>query len=226
LLKYELQRRFTGKYYSALAGFIEPGESFEDAVAREMWEEAGVNVWNIKYHSSQPWVRGLRRTKSSPDQTDHQPDPANVMVGFYARADSSKPIRTDLDNELVGQYCGFQPPKMGAVAENLSLDARWFTRDEILAILIHESGTKFGKDHKKLAENTVDRSKTAKSTLEPAQQVLRPADTTTAPQPRFAERKPSWELPFQLPAVRSIAGVLIRDWAEKKIGFPLEDTIL
>lgn len=44
-------------FYSAFAGFIEPGESFEDAVAREMWEEAGVRVWNIRYHSGQPWVR-------------------------------------------------------------------------------------------------------------------------------------------------------------------------
>lgn len=51
-----LQRRYPGKFYSALAGFIEPGESFEDAVAREMWEEAGVHVWNVKYHSGQPWV--------------------------------------------------------------------------------------------------------------------------------------------------------------------------
>lgn len=41
-----------------MAGFIEPGESFEDAVAREMWEETGVRVWNVKYHSGQPWVRG------------------------------------------------------------------------------------------------------------------------------------------------------------------------
>jgi len=50
------QKRFPGKFYSALAGFIEPGESFEDAVAREMWEEAGVKVWNVRYHSGQPWV--------------------------------------------------------------------------------------------------------------------------------------------------------------------------
>ena len=36
---------------------MEPGESLEDAVRREMWEEAGVKVWNIRYHSGQPWVR-------------------------------------------------------------------------------------------------------------------------------------------------------------------------
>lgn len=53
------QRKFPGNFYSALAGFIEPGESFEDAVSREMWEEAGVKVWNVKYHSGQPWVNAL-----------------------------------------------------------------------------------------------------------------------------------------------------------------------
>lgn len=45
------------RYYSALSGFVEPGESLEDAVAREVWEEAGVRVWNVKYYSGQPWVR-------------------------------------------------------------------------------------------------------------------------------------------------------------------------
>jgi len=40
-----------------MAGFIEPGESFEDAVKRELWEEAGIHVRNVKYHSGQPWVR-------------------------------------------------------------------------------------------------------------------------------------------------------------------------
>ena len=52
-----LQRKWPGKFYSCLSGFIEPGESFEDAVKRELWEEAGVKVWDVRYHSSQPWVR-------------------------------------------------------------------------------------------------------------------------------------------------------------------------
>ncbi|KAH8993316.1 NUDIX hydrolase domain-like protein [Lactarius hatsudake] len=69
-------KKFPPKFYSTLAGFIEPGETFEDAVKRELWEEAG-------YHSGQPW-----------------PYPANLMVGFYAIGDSSEPIRTDLDKEL------------------------------------------------------------------------------------------------------------------------------
>ncbi|GAA0735933.1 NAD(+) diphosphatase [Sphingomonas japonica] len=41
--------------YSALAGFVEPGESIEEAVARETWEEAGVRVSHIRYVASQPW---------------------------------------------------------------------------------------------------------------------------------------------------------------------------
>jgi NAD+ diphosphatase len=55
--------------YSTLAGFVEPGESLEHAVAREVMEEAGVEITNIRYHSSQPW-----------------PFPASLMLGFYADA--------------------------------------------------------------------------------------------------------------------------------------------
>jgi NAD+ diphosphatase len=55
--------------YSTLAGFVEPGESLEGAVAREVREEAGIVVGAVHYHSSQPW-----------------PFPANIMLGFYAEA--------------------------------------------------------------------------------------------------------------------------------------------
>jgi len=57
------------KMYSTLAGFVEPGESFEEAVAREVFEEAGVRVGRVTYHSSQPW-----------------PFPASIMIGFHAEA--------------------------------------------------------------------------------------------------------------------------------------------
>ncbi len=56
--------------WSTLAGFVEPGETLEDAVRREVSEEAGVQVVDCDYHSSQPW-----------------PFPASLMLGFTARAD-------------------------------------------------------------------------------------------------------------------------------------------
>ncbi len=62
-------RRFSGPIYSTLAGFVEPGESLEEAVAREVREEAGIEVTDVAYHSSQPG-----------------PAPASLMLGFHARA--------------------------------------------------------------------------------------------------------------------------------------------
>jgi NAD+ diphosphatase len=63
------QRIWPTGMHSVLAGFVEPGESLEDAVAREVFEEVGVAVTDVTYHSSQPW-----------------PFPASIMLGFYARA--------------------------------------------------------------------------------------------------------------------------------------------
>jgi NAD+ diphosphatase len=68
------QRVWPAGMHSTLAGFVEPGESLEEAVAREVMEEAGVRVVDVRYHSSQPW-----------------PFPASIMLGFHARA-----LRRDL----------------------------------------------------------------------------------------------------------------------------------
>jgi len=62
------QARWPPGRYSALAGFVEPGESLEDAVVREVAEESGVEVSDLRYRSSQPW-----------------PFPASLMIGFHAR---------------------------------------------------------------------------------------------------------------------------------------------
>ena len=59
------------KHFSTLAGFVEPGESLEDAVVREVYEEAQIRLNKIRYVSSQPW-----------------PFPASSMCGFYAEAES------------------------------------------------------------------------------------------------------------------------------------------
>ena len=59
--------RFPGAMYSVLAGFVEPGESLEECVRREVKEEAGVDLKNIRYFGSQPW-----------------PFPNSLMVGFTA----------------------------------------------------------------------------------------------------------------------------------------------
>ena len=58
--------------YSTVAGFVEPGESLEDAVRREVMEETNIRVSGVRYHSSQPW-----------------PFPASLMLGFRAYASSS-----------------------------------------------------------------------------------------------------------------------------------------
>jgi NAD+ diphosphatase len=64
--------------YSALAGFVEPGESLEEAVQREVLEEAGVHVRDVLYRSSQPW-----------------PFPMSLMLGFHATYASGEPMAGD-----------------------------------------------------------------------------------------------------------------------------------
>jgi NAD+ diphosphatase len=70
--------------HSALAGFVEPGESLEDAVAREVLEETGVTVLQSDYHSSQPW-----------------PFPASLMIGFTAHATADAVPKADEELEDV-----------------------------------------------------------------------------------------------------------------------------
>lgn len=59
------QKSWPKGFFSCLAGFIEPGESIEEAVKREVWEEAGVHVDSVHYHSSQPWVSCKMHSGSS-----------------------------------------------------------------------------------------------------------------------------------------------------------------
>jgi len=72
---------------STLAGFVEPGESLEDTVRREMLEEVGVRIGRMAYHSSQPW-----------------PFPASIMIGFYAVAENTDLTLEDDEIEVADWY--------------------------------------------------------------------------------------------------------------------------
>jgi NAD+ diphosphatase len=81
------QAQWPAGRYSALAGFVEPGESLEEAVAREVREEAGVRVADVRYRSSQPW-----------------PFPSSLMLGFSARWAGGEPAVRDAELEDVGWF--------------------------------------------------------------------------------------------------------------------------
>ncbi len=72
------QKTWPEGLYSTIAGFVEPGESLEDAVRREVAEETNVQVGPVEYHSSQPW-----------------PFPSSVMLGFCAKATSTEIVLND-----------------------------------------------------------------------------------------------------------------------------------
>jgi NAD+ diphosphatase len=105
--------------YSALAGFVEPGETIEAAVARELQEEAGIDVADVRYVASQPW-----------------PFPSSLMIGCRARAldDMLTVDFTELDDarwftrdEVAaalagGQSPAFLPPPRFAIARTLVED--------------------------------------------------------------------------------------------------------
>lgn len=73
------QHNWPSGMHSTLAGFLEPGESLEDAVAREVYEEIGLRVSDVRYHSSQPW-----------------PFPSSMMIGFHAQT-RHEPLRINPD---------------------------------------------------------------------------------------------------------------------------------
>lgn len=101
--------RFQGDFYSVLAGFVEPGETFEECVQREVNEEVGIKVKNIKYFGSQPW-----------------PFPDSLMIGFTAEYDSGE---FDIDEREIldaGWFTAEQLPTIpgkGSIARRL---IEWF----------------------------------------------------------------------------------------------------
>jgi NAD+ diphosphatase len=69
---------FRSSFYSLVAGYADIGESLEDAVVREVKEEVGLDIKNIRYYKSQPW-----------------PFSGSMMIGFIAEADDTQPISID-----------------------------------------------------------------------------------------------------------------------------------
>jgi NAD+ diphosphatase len=98
--------------YSTLAGFVEPGETAEAAVAREVFEEAGVRCRRIIYFGSQP-----------------HPYPRSLMLGFTALADPAEPIHTDPEELADARW--FTRAEVGAVADGSSGDFRLPNRSSI-----------------------------------------------------------------------------------------------
>ncbi|WP_207539929.1 NAD(+) diphosphatase [Sabulicella rubraurantiaca] len=101
--------------YSTLAGFVEPGESLEEAVRREVLEETGVQVGQVHYHSSQPW-----------------PFPSSIMLGFHAEA-LSETIQIDPEELKDARWFtreqvrnpdahGFALPRVDSIARRLIED--------------------------------------------------------------------------------------------------------
>ncbi|GAB3580948.1 hypothetical protein GCM10027406_21230 [Leifsonia lichenia] len=94
--------------YSLLAGFVEPGESFESAVQREIFEEAGIRVVDPQYKGSQPW-----------------PFPASVMVGFTARlADDQAPGGLAPDGEEILDLRWFSRTELWDARDQVILPGR------------------------------------------------------------------------------------------------------
>ncbi len=83
--------------YSTLAGFVDPGESLEDAVVREVAEEAGVQVDDVRYFGNQPW-----------------PFPQSLMVGFFARAVTTE---ISVDDDEISDARWFTREQLKAEAE-------------------------------------------------------------------------------------------------------------
>jgi NAD+ diphosphatase len=102
-------QRFPAKFYSVLAGFVEPGETLEECVRREIREEVGVDVKNIKYFGSQPW-----------------PFPDSLMIAFTAEYSTGD---ITVDNSEIHDAGWFSAEKLPPVPKKFSIAGQlieWF----------------------------------------------------------------------------------------------------
>ena len=103
-------KRFRLPFFSVLAGFVEPGETLEACVAREIQEEVGITVKNIRYFDSQPW-----------------PFPDSLMVGFIADYAGGE---IKVDNAEITEADWFSPEDLPRIPPRISIARQlidWFT---------------------------------------------------------------------------------------------------
>jgi len=111
-------RRLPPRAFSTLAGFVEPGESLEEAVAREVWEETGVRVSQVTYLASQPW-----------------PFPSSLMIGFRAHAETDAVC---IDHEELEEARWFTADEVAEFGEwgDETASFRLPRRDSIARVLV------------------------------------------------------------------------------------------
>lgn len=102
-------RQFPGRFFSALAGFVEPGETLEQCVAREVKEEVGIDVKDIRYFGSQPW-----------------PFPNSLMIGFQAEYAGGDLV---LQEEEIVEAGWFDPQELPPVPKGRMSIAGWLIED-------------------------------------------------------------------------------------------------
>jgi len=106
--------RFVDPFYSVLAGFVEPGESLEEAVHREVLEETGIRVKNVAYFGSQPW-----------------PFPDSLMIGFTAEYESGE---ISVDGEEIVEAGWYRVDNLPRIPGKLSIARKlidWFVDKQL-----------------------------------------------------------------------------------------------
>ena len=94
-------KNFKTDFYGCIAGFVETGESLEEAVRREVWEETSISIKNLRYFKSQPW-----------------PYPCGLMVGFFAEYDGGD---LKLQESELSRGNWFNKNNLPTIPEKLSL---------------------------------------------------------------------------------------------------------